>query len=70
MLWGNTMLLSGTIYGEGQQSGCGHCTSGVKLENIWFLISDTRILKQQDLPRTSRDVSVLYILNYKRRNTF
>ena len=40
------MVLSGVIYYEGEQSHCGHYTSGVKVDNTWFLISDTRILKQ------------------------
>ena len=48
---------------------CGYYTSGFKLENAWFLIIDTRILKQQKLKCKSRDTSV-YILIYKRRNNF
>lgn len=43
------MLLSGIIYHEGKQSDCGHYTSGVKLNNTLFLISDTKILKQQKI---------------------
>ena len=39
-LWGNTMILSGIIYNEGEQSVSGHYTSGVKMNNSWFLISD------------------------------
>ena len=68
----NTMLLSGTIYHEGEQSDCGHHTSGVKLENTWFLISDTRaeILKQQKFQCNSRDMSVSCILIYDWRNNF
>ena len=48
-LWGNRMVLSGVIYQEGEQSHCGHYTSGVNVNNTWFLISDTRILRQQKL---------------------
>ena len=48
-LWGNRMVLSGVIYHEGEQSHCGHYTSGVNVDNTWFLISDTRILRQQKL---------------------
>ena len=61
-LWRNPILLSGMIYHEGEQSDCEHYTSGVKLENTWFLISDTSILKQQKLHCNSRDMSVPYIL--------
>ena len=45
-LWGNRMVLSGVIYREGEQSHCGHYTAGVNVDNTWFLISDTRILRQ------------------------
>ena len=48
-LWGNRMVLSGVIYHEGEQSHCRHYTSGVNVDNTWFLISDTRILRQQKL---------------------
>ena len=64
-LWGNIMVLSGVIYHEGAQSYCGHYTSGVNVDNTWFLISDTRILRQQKLQCSSRDISVPYILIYK-----
>ncbi len=32
-LWGNRMILCGIIYHEGEQSDCGHYTSGVKINN-------------------------------------
>ena len=32
-LWGNRMVLSGVIYHEGEQSHCGHYTSGVNMNN-------------------------------------
>ena len=68
-LWGNRMVLSGVIYHEGEQSHCGHYTSEVNMNNTWFLISDTRILRQQKLQCNSRDTSVPYILIYK-KNSF
>ena len=66
-LWGNRMVLSGVIYHEGEQSHCGHYTSEVNMNNTWFLISDTRILRQQKLQCNSRDTSVPYILIYEKR---
>ena len=48
-LWGNRMVLSSVIYPEGEQSHCGHYTSGVNVDNTRFLISDTRILRQQKI---------------------
>ena len=47
VLWGNTMVLSDIIYHEGQQSDCGHCTSEVQMDNTWFFISDTTVLRQK-----------------------
>ena len=44
-LWGNRIVLSGVIYHEGEKSYRGLYTSGVNLDNTWFLISDTRILR-------------------------
>ena len=64
------MSFSGIIYHGGEQSDCEHYTSGVKLNNTWFLISDTGILKQQKLHCNSRDTSVPYILICKRRFNF
>ena len=64
-LFGNRMVLSGVIYHEREQSHCGHYTSGVNENNSWFLISDTRILRQQTLQCNSRDTSVPYVLIYK-----
>ena len=34
------MVLSGVIYHEGEQSHCGHYTSGVKVYTTWFLKID------------------------------
>ena len=62
----NRMLLFGVIYHEGEQSHCGHYTSGVNVNSTWFFISDTRILRQQKLQCNSRDTSVPYILIYKK----
>ena len=58
-LWGNVMELSVIIYHEGEQSDCGHYTSRVKIEDTWFLISDTRIVRQQKL-QCSCDVFLIY----------
>ena len=52
------------------QSHCRHYTSGVNVDNKWFLISDTRISRQQKLKRSSRDISIPYILIYKKRSNF
>ena len=46
MLWGNRMALSDIIYHKGEQSHSGHYTIGVKVNNSWFLIGDTRILRK------------------------
>ena len=48
-LWGKGRVLSGVIYHEGEQSHYRHYTSGVNVDDTWFLISDTRILRQQKL---------------------
>ena len=69
-LWGNRMAFCGVIYHKGEQSHCRHYTSGVNVDNIWFVISDTRILRQQKLQCCSRDASAAYILIYKRRSNF
>ena len=65
-LWDNRMVLSDVIYHEGEQSHCGHYTSEVNVNNTWFFIGDTRILRQQKLQFNSRDTSVSYILIYKK----
>ena len=49
------------IYDEGEQSDCRH--------NTWFLISDTRIFRQQKLQSNSRDISVSFILFYEKRSS-
>ena len=67
-LWGNRMVFTGVIYHEGEQSYYGHYTSEVNMENYWFLISDTKILRHQKLPCSSRDISVPYILIYTKRS--
>ena len=48
------MALSGIIYYEGEQSHYRHCTSGVIVSNTWFLISDTKILKNQECYEAQR----------------
>ena len=40
------------------------------MDNMWFLISDTRILRQQKLQCSSSDISVPYILIYKKKSNF
>ena len=45
----NFTFTSGVIYHEGEQFQCGHYTSGDNLDKTWFLISHTRILRQQKL---------------------
>ena len=65
VLWGNTMVLSGVIYHKGQQSDYGHYTSEVQMDNAWFFISDTTVLRQKKFQCNSRDVSVSYILIYE-----
>ena len=71
LVWGNRMVLSGTVYHEvRKQSHCRHYTSGVNVDNTWFLISDTRILRQQKLQCCSSDTSVPYIFIYKKRSNF
>ena len=64
------MALSGIICHEGEQSHCAHYTSGVKVNNTWFLISDTRILRKQKLLCSSKDSSVPYILIYEKITKF
>ena len=60
------MVLSGVTYHEGEQSHCGHYILGVEVDNIWFLIRDTRIPRQRKLQCSSKDISVPYILIYER----
>ena len=67
-LWGNTMTLHAIVYHEGEQSNSGHYTSGVKMNNTWFMISDLVVLNQQKLTCSERDSSVPYILIYKKRS--
>ena len=64
LLWGNIMVLSGVIYQDVEHSHCGHYTSGVNVDNTWFLTSDTKILSQQKLQCNIRDISVPYISIY------
>ena len=68
VLWGNTMVLSGVIYHKGQQSDYGHYTSEVQMDNAWFFISDTTVLRQKKFQCNSRDVTIPYILIYERKN--
>ena len=62
------MVLSGVIYHKGQQSDHGYYTSGVQINNIWFSISNTRVLRQKKCQCNPRDVSVPNILIFERRN--
>ena len=62
------MVFSSVIYHEGQQSDCGHYISEVQMDNTWFFISDTTVLRQKKFQCNSRDVSVPYILIFERRN--
>ena len=62
------MVLSCVIYHEGQQSDCGHYTSEIQMDNTWFFISDTTVLRQKKFQCNSRDISIPYILIYERRN--
>ena len=67
-LWGNTITLHAIIYHVGQQANSGHYTSSVRVNDTWFLISDSRVLLEQPkLSFTHRDSSVPYILIYKKR---
>ena len=58
LLSGNRMVQFDIIYHDEEQSQCGHSTSGVKANNTWLLISDTRILSKQKLLCSSKDISV------------
>ena len=40
------------------------------MDKTWFLISDTRNLRQQKLQCSPRDISVPYMLTYKKRVNF
>ena len=51
------MVLSQAIYHEAEQSDCGHYASVVKVNNSWFLTSDTKILRQLKLHCSSNDAS-------------
>ena len=64
------MVLRGVIYHEGEQSHCGHYKLRVNMVHTWFLISNTRILRQQKLQCSSRDISVSYILIYTKKSNF
>ena len=63
------MVLYGVIYHQGEQSHCGHNTS-VKADNTCFLIRDTRILRQQKLQCSSKEITIPYILIYERATNF
>ena len=62
MFWGSTMVLSGVIYHEGQESDCGHYTAGVHR----FSISDTKVLRQK-FQFNPRDIGAPYIRIYEGR---
>ena len=42
----------------------------IKVDNTWFLISDTKILWQQKLLYSAKDISFLYILIYDKITNF
>ena len=46
------------------------CTLRVNVDNTWFLINDTRNLRQQNLQCSSKNMTVPYILIYKNRSNF
>ena len=46
----------------------GHYTSEVQMDNTWFFISDTTVLRQKKCQCNTRDVSVPYVLIYERKN--
>ena len=48
-IFGNTMNLHGIIYHEGEQANSGHYTSRVKVNDRWFLISDSNVMNQDEL---------------------
>ena len=54
----------------GEKSLCGHYKSEDNMDNILFLVSDTRILRQRKLQYSSRDISGPCILICKKRNNF
>ena len=58
------------LYHKGQQSDHGYYTLGVQINNIWFSISNTRVLRQKKCQCNPRDVSVSVpnILIFERRN--
>ena len=64
------MVLSGVICHEGEQPHCGHCMSGVRVDSTWVSISDTRILRQQKVQYSARDISDPHILICKKRSNF
>ena len=67
-LWGNTMTLHAIICHEGELANSGHYTSNVKVNDQWYLISDSFVTQQQpQLTYTKRDASVPYILIYKKK---
>lgn len=66
----NRLLLSGVIYHEAEQSHYIHFTSGVKVNNTWFLISGKRISKQQKMQCSSIEISVPYILIHRKKINF
>ena len=69
-LYDNRMVHTSVIYHEGKHHHCRQYISGVNMNNTWFLISGTRVLRQQKLQCSSRDISVPYILIYKKRSNF
>ena len=67
-LWGNLMTLTGIIYHEGDQPNYGHYTCGVRIEDAWYLISDTVVLRNHKVTSMQGASSVPYIIVYKKRH--
>ena len=67
-IFGSTMTLDGVIYHEGNQPNSGHYVSGVKVNERWFLISDSNVSCQ--LIDLSAQISsrVPYMLLYKKKS--
>ena len=66
-IW-DTMTLHAIIYHQGEQANSGHYTSAVKINDSWFMISDS-IVSNQDvkLSCSAEDTSVPYVLIYKKK---
>ena len=68
-IFGNTMNLHGIIYHEGEQANSGHYTSRVKVNDRWFLISDSNVMDQDEQSRALiGTTNVPYMLIYKKKS--